>query len=77
MNVPPASDPRWSDIVSGKEMPDFGFLAVRILVGTIGRKLAKDQSGANLEKCTRELREFFAQNADLPPVQEDLKKIFG
>lgn len=77
MNVPPASDPRWGDLVSGKATPDFDFLAVRILIGTITRKVTKDQSAANLEKCTSELREFFAQNADLPPVQNDLKKIFG
>lgn len=76
MNVPPASHPIWSDIVSGKVIPDFDFLAAKILVGTISRKMVKDQSATNLGKCARELREIFAQNADLPKVQKDLEKIF-
>ena len=77
MNVPPASHPMWSDIATGKVIPDFEFLPARIIVGTISRRLAKDQSLANLGNCAGELREIFAQNADLPKVKKDLMKIFG
>jgi hypothetical protein len=77
MNVPPAFHPLWSDIATGRIKPDFDFLPAKIIVGNISRRLAKDQSSANLGNCASELREIFAQNADLPKVQKDLMKIFG
>lgn len=77
MNVPPASHPIWSDIATGRVKPEFDFLPAKIIVGNIGRRLARDLSLPNLANCARELREIFAQNADLPKVQRDLLKIFG
>ncbi len=77
MDVPPATHPVWSDIATGRLKPEFDFLAAKIIVGTISRKLASDQSMAHLWTYVHELREIFVQNADLPKVQRDLKKIFG
>lgn len=77
MKVPPANHTLWSDIVSGKVKFNFDFLAAKILQSTLARELAKNPSAANLMKCAHEFRELFAQNADLPSAQRDLKNIFG
>ncbi len=75
MEVPSIFHPIWRDIVCGKQQFQFEFLGAKILQGTLKRKLAKDPS--ILEKCATELRELFAQNADLPSAKKDLEKIFG
>lgn len=75
MDVPSTFHPVWRDIVRGRQNYQFEFLGARILQGTLRRRLAKDP--ALLEKCAAELREIYAQNADLPSAQADLKKIFG
>lgn len=77
MRVPPANDPLWTEIVTGKARCDFEFLAIKILLGTLGRTWAKNPSPVILRECANELREFFAQNADLPSVRNDLKRLFG
>jgi hypothetical protein len=41
------------------------------------RTYAKDPTAEKLEKCARDLRDLFSQNADLPVVQKDLKKVLG
>lgn len=77
MNESTYVEPIWSDIVAGKVTVDFEFLAARILRSTLVRSFAKDPSSARLRKCAGDLRELFMQNADLPSVQRDLKKLFG
>jgi hypothetical protein len=56
---------------------DFEFLAAKILQSTLTRTIAKDPTAEKLEKCARDLRDLFFQNADLPAVQRDLKKVLG
>ncbi len=78
MQVPPAAHPAWSDLVTGKSGHQPAFLAARILLMRSRMTLANatNQSEA-VRKCTAELRELFAQNADCPSVQQDLAKIFS
>jgi hypothetical protein len=77
MEFSPAIEPIWRDIVTGKVKVDFEFLAAKILQSTMTRTYAKDPTADKLEKCARDLRDLFAQNADVPAVQRDLKKVLG
>jgi hypothetical protein len=77
MGFSPQVDPIWRDIVTGKVKVDFEFLAAKILQSTLTRTYAKDPTAEKLEKCARDLRDLFSQNADLPVVQKDLKKVLG
>ena len=51
MNIPPANDPIWTDIVTGNVKYEFDFLATKLLQSTLARSLADDPSPANLRKC--------------------------
>lgn len=77
MGFSPTVEPIWRDLIAGKVTIDFEFLAAKILQSTLTRTFAKDPSAEKLEKCARDLRQLFIQNADLPSVQRDLKKVFG
>lgn len=77
MEFSPTVEPIWRDIVTGKVKVEFEFLAAKILQSTLTRTYAKDRSAERLEKCARDLRDLFSQNADLPVVQRDLKKVLG
>lgn len=75
MNIPPANDPIWTDIVTGNVKYEFDFLATKLLQSTLARSLADDPSPANLRKCCETLRELFLCNTDQPLVLNDLQKI--
>lgn len=77
MGFSPAVEPVWRDIITGKTRIDFEFLAAKILQSTLKRAFAKDPTAEKLEQCARGLRDLFFQNADLPTVQKDLKKVLG
>jgi hypothetical protein len=77
MGFTPTVEPIWRDIVTGKVKVDFEFLAAKILQSTLTRTYAKDPTAEKLEKCARDLRDLFSQNADLPVVQRDLQKVLG
>ncbi len=70
-------EPIWGEIITGRTKIEFEFLAARILQGNLSRAFAKDPSNERLEKCASDLRELFAQNADLPSARKDLCKILG
>ncbi len=77
MNVPPAENFMWNDIVTGKVKYQLEFLAAKILLGRLMLKVRNDSSPNAIAKCRQELHNLYAQNADLPCVQRDLNKIFG
>ena len=77
MDVPPKTSQIWTDIVTGKLSIEFEFLPTRILQGNMARILAKDPTPRNIKKCSSDLWEMFAENMNLPKVQDDLNKIMG
>jgi hypothetical protein len=77
MEIPSSADPVWRDIITGKVHIRFELVAVKILHGALSRSFARDPSPRRLEKCARDLREFFVQNAQQPAAQKDLEKIGG
>lgn len=77
MDVPPVSHPAWKNIVSGKDIYQFEFLATNLLLGYLSLQVKRDRSPQIAQKCAQELHDIFARNADLICVQRDLIKIFG
>ena len=78
MQVPPATHPAWTDLLTGKNTHQPAFLAARMLVVRSRMELVKSgDKPETVRKYAAELRELFAQNADSPSVQQDLAKIFG
>ena len=75
MNIPPADDQVWSDIVTDRVTYDFDYLVAKVLQSSLACTLRKDPSAANLQKCCEILRELFVRNAAQPQVQKDLLKI--
>lgn len=75
LSVPPASDPVWSDIVSGKRTFQFDFIAAKILMGHLKVKVRHRNDSAVVQEGARELHDVFARNVQMPSVQRDLAKI--
>ncbi len=77
MEVPPAADPAWKDILTGKVRYQLDFFAAKILLGWLLLKVDSDRSDGTLAGSARELQNLFARNVQLPCVQHDLATIFG
>jgi hypothetical protein len=77
MEVPPADDPAWKDILTGRVRHRLDFFAAKILLGWLLLKVASDPSDDVLVSSAHALQHLFAQNAALPCVQRDLAEIFG
>ena len=77
MSVPLSTDKVWKDILLGKVKYDFEFLALKIMLGRLLRKIELDPSPATIQKCAEEMCNLFKVNAHLPTAQRDLQKILG
>jgi hypothetical protein len=77
MEVPPADDPAWRDILTGKVRYQLDFFAAKILLGWLLLKVENDPSDDVLTESVEALRHLFAQNSGLPCVERDLREIFG
>jgi hypothetical protein len=75
MNLPPASHPTWSEIVTGKKKVVFELLAARMLLTRLRMNLARDKSPEAVAQCATQLREIFLQNGALPGAKRDLEKL--
>ncbi|MFZ5812396.1 MAG: hypothetical protein ACOY4F_10165 [Thermodesulfobacteriota bacterium] len=77
MEIPSKSNPRWSEIVTGKKTYQLKFLAAKILLGRLVASVQSDASQANIASCAEQLHGLYTKNAGSPSAQEDLKTIFG
>jgi hypothetical protein len=75
MNLPPPSDPLWSDIVTGRRRVAFEFLAARMLVTRLQMTAMRDKSPQNVSLLAGQLHELFAENRTLPAAKKDLAKL--
>ncbi len=75
MIVPPVSDPRWHDLVTGQLQIDLDSLATKILLARISALAALDPTA--IEPGVEELRSLFKKNSQTPKIQRDLLKVFG
>jgi hypothetical protein len=77
MQVPPATHPAWTGLLTGKAKCEPTFLAARMLIVRCRMELVKGPAPEKVKKYVTELRELYASNADCASVQQDLPKIFG
>lgn len=77
MDVPSKSNQAWKDIVTGKKTFQLKFLAAKILLGRLTRSVKEDPSPENINASVDQIYAIFANNVNMPSVQDDLKTIFG
>ena len=77
MEVPDKNDSAWQDIVLGRKSHQLKFLAAKILLGRLTRSAKADPSPENIKVNAEQLYAIFANNLNIPSVQDDLKTIFG
>ena len=77
LEIPPISSSVWTDLVTGKIKPQFEFMALKIKLGTLTRKLTSENSPEDIAEAATEIREIFVQNINLPKIQNDLNKLMG
>lgn len=77
MDVPSKSNKAWADIVTGKKTFQLKFLAAKILLGRLTRAVKEDPSPENINSSVDQIYAIFANNVNMPSVQDDLKTIFG
>ena len=75
MTVPPASDVRWKEAITGvvKFKPDF--LAAKIFMA--GAKAEFQRNPDKIDDLCRQLCHIYMKNAALPTAQRDLTVLFG
>jgi hypothetical protein len=77
MDVPPADDPVWVPILTGRVRYELDFFAAKLLLGWLLLKVENDPSPGMVASCAGALHHLFTQNAQLPCVQHDLAEILG
>uniref|UniRef100_I2Q778 Uncharacterized protein n=1 Tax=Desulfovibrio sp. U5L TaxID=596152 RepID=I2Q778_9BACT len=75
MHVPNATDPVWEDLVTGKRANSLRFLAAKILLARLTRAVGADLSPDTIRTSAEQLHAIFANNQNMPTVQEDLRAI--
>lgn len=76
MNVPSTHHHAWKDLLTGKRQYNFESFAVQMIVKRLSLKVSQNPSAHILSQSVHELREMFAQNINVPKIQQDLQKIF-
>lgn len=74
ISVPPITNPRWRDVVTGKIARPWKLLAVRIMMTRIAGLTKGDPSSDMVSRCVQDLHSFFEKNARI--AQDDLASIF-
>jgi len=77
MVIPSRNNKEWIGILTGERSYQFKFFAARILLIRLIRSIKEEPSPENVNACVDQLYAIFANNVDMPSVQEDLKTIFG
>jgi hypothetical protein len=72
--MPDITDSRWEQLVLGLRKYQFHLLSVKILMSRTYVSIKQDPSKENIEKCKRNVYEFFVKNEKIS--QNDLMHIF-
>jgi hypothetical protein len=73
--IPDVSNGIWEKIINGQETISFEFMAANILTRHIQGLYASEADKEHLQSYTKQLRELFTRNSELPSVKNDLYKI--
>lgn len=71
--LPPPSAACWRDAATGKTSKPWQMLALKIMMTRLVSSTKTDPSPANVEKCAKELYDFFEKNGKL--AQADLSAL--
>jgi hypothetical protein len=77
MDVPSKTSKVWEDLVTGRKVCPLKFLAAKILLGRLTRAVVADSSPENIRTCANQVHAIYANNLNMPSVQDDLKTICG
>lgn len=73
MSVPTLDNPVWKELILGKKIVSFNFMASKLL---LSRAIMEVRNNSDLiEKYETELYNFFLKNSHLPTVQKDIDLI--
>jgi hypothetical protein len=72
MQVPPATHPSWTALLTGKKAQQPAFMAARMLIVRCRMELAKNSGPDELRKFAAQLHDLYVKNADCPSVKQDL-----
>jgi len=72
--IPDIADERWENLILGIDRYQFHLLSVKILMNRTFISIKRDSSRENIEKCKRDIYEFFVKNEKIS--QNDLSHIF-
>ncbi len=75
MEIPPATDPIWADLISGKIRHVFKFLPAKILLGRLSQNIIFDPSPDMLRRSCEQIREVYATYSRLESVKNDLQSL--
>jgi hypothetical protein len=78
MQVPPATHPSWSDLLTGKKAQQPAFMAARMFIVRCRMELTKNKFNADeVRKSAAQLRDLYVKNADCPSVKQDLATLLS
>lgn len=77
MELLPATDTVWRDLLLKRKSLDFEFLGLKMLLGRLILDVERDPSPANVDKCCLQLHDLLARNDHLPSVRRDIQKIIS
>ena len=72
--IPDIANERWENLILGVDRYQFHLLSVKILMNRTFISIKRDPSRENIEKCKRDIYEFFVKNEKIS--QNDLSHIF-
>lgn len=73
--IPDTNNRIWKELIKGQKTVSFDFLAANILTQRIRTLYNGEPSEENLQNYTRQLRELFIRNSELPHVKKDIDKL--
>lgn len=73
--IPDINNRIWKELITGQKIISFDFLAANILTRRVRDLYTSEPSEENLQSLTRQLRELFVRNSELPSVKNDMDKI--
>ena len=76
MDIPPNTNARWEEVVTGEKRFPLKFLAAKILLGRWLRSLSADSTPERISQAARELHAIYIKNVDNPSAKEDLETMF-
>ena len=69
------NDEKLKDLILGKTSYQFDFLALKILMTRLQKKVARDASGSTIASVMEEFKEFMHKYEHLPQAKSDISKL--